>query len=178
MSNGEQSLNKALQTCQGVKDLAKQIRETPGFTGVHLKTVADSLDMLAAAMEVIADAMRKTPGRHTGGHEVSTDKKPRWWISWVQPTADYRPLTHPPTLEVLGWWCTGELADETAFTLVAAVEAESEDEAKEIIVKNWPEATEWRFCGQKSSTFVPNDRFVFREWMTERFGDYTQDDAK
>lgn len=28
----------------------------------------------------------------------------RFWLSWHQPTEDYRPLTDPPVEGVLGWW--------------------------------------------------------------------------
>lgn len=30
-----------------------------------------------------------------------------YWISWVQPGDDVRPLHYPPGERVLGWWSTG-----------------------------------------------------------------------
>jgi hypothetical protein len=47
-----------------------------------------------------------------------------YWISWVQPTNDYRPLAYPPHEAILGWWCSGYAED--GATLCAMVTAESE----------------------------------------------------
>ena len=87
----------------------------------------------------------------------------RFWISWRQPTEDYRPLTDPPHPQVLGWWCSGHT------TLCAAVEANSEVEARMYVRIAWPEASEWRFCEEKPADFVPGDRFPLSDWMRERF---------
>jgi len=98
---------------------------------------------------------------------MSLDKgKSFYWISWYQPTDDYRPLTYPPNEGVLGWWCSGET--DNAYTLCAWVQAANEVEAKNIIKLDWPEAERWRFCEKKDS-IEPSDRFPLEEWMEERF---------
>lgn len=87
------------------------------------------------------------------------------WISWFQPTEDHRPIKFPPTEKVLGWWCTGD--SSKGQTLVALVDAESEEEAKSHILLNWPEVVDWRFCAERDTkTF--NSRFPLQEWMIER----------
>lgn len=90
------------------------------------------------------------------------------WISWVQPTEDHRPINFPPTESVLAWWCTGEKGGDTpASTLVALVDAEDEDAAKSAVLCNWPEATEWRFCEDKSDKKF-SSRFPVSYWMKKR----------
>ncbi|HHN9180003.1 TPA: hypothetical protein ACP63B_002856 [Escherichia coli] len=87
------------------------------------------------------------------------------WISWYQPTADYRPNQYPPTIGVLAWWKTGE--GDKGMTLVALVDAETEEAAKEHIRLNWPEASEWRFCEDKTDkTF--SCRYPVQDWMVAR----------
>lgn len=93
----------------------------------------------------------------------------RFWLSWYQPTDDYRPLTDPPHPQVLGWWCSGFRCDDEAATLCACVEAETDEEAKVYVRISWPEATEWRFCEEKAGSFVPGDRFPLSAWMKKRF---------
>lgn len=92
----------------------------------------------------------------------------RFWISWYQPTGDYRPLTDPPHPQVLGWWCSGFNSNEDA-TLCAVVEAADEDDAKLYVRVSWPEAVNWRFCEEKAADFVPGRRFPLSGWMCERF---------
>lgn len=87
------------------------------------------------------------------------------WISWFQPTEDYRPVKYPPTAEVLAWWKTGE--SDTHSTLVALVDAESEEKAKEHVLLNWPEVAEWRFCEDKEDK-VFSVRFPVQDWMVAR----------
>lgn len=85
----------------------------------------------------------------------------RYWISWLQPTDDYRPLTYPPK-DVIGYWCTGQECGESsqAYILCAVVTAENVQEAKNAILINWPEAERWRFADMKSDTWMPSsDRF-------------------
>ena len=85
----------------------------------------------------------------------------RFWISWYQPTDDYRPVTVPPKSEVLGYWCSGYRGSDDAATMCAWVVAGSEDEANALISseKYWPEAEEWRFCNEVEDEWVPSDRF-------------------
>ena len=87
------------------------------------------------------------------------------WISWLQPTEDYRPLTYPPNKEILGWWCSG-YTDEAA-TLCALVQAEDEQAAKAEVIKEWPEAERWRFCERRETKDL-GDRFKPTGWMVER----------
>lgn len=88
------------------------------------------------------------------------------WISWYQPTADYRPLTFPPNQAILGWWCTGESANGDA-TLCALVRADSEEKAQDAVKHDWPEADEWRFCEERGNTEL-GSRFPPNDWMKER----------
>lgn len=95
----------------------------------------------------------------------------RYWISWHQPTEDHRPLTDPPQPNVLGWWCSGYDADETAI-LCAVVVAASEGQAHAAIKVSWPEAERWRFCESCADDWRPRDRFPLKPWMKERLGCY------
>lgn len=90
-----------------------------------------------------------------------------WWISWYQPTEDERPLTFPPNEAILGWWNSGSRCSDNAHTICAVVRAETEEEAKAAVRKDWPEAEDWRFCGETGG--LPGNRFPLGEWMTPRF---------
>lgn len=94
----------------------------------------------------------------------------RFWMRWIQPTEDYRPLTCPPNTAILGWWCSGYDSKDNAF-ICAAVEAEDEDKAWEAVRKDWPEADDssGAFCESKEDDFKPGDRFPIDGWMIERF---------
>jgi hypothetical protein len=92
----------------------------------------------------------------------------RYWLSWIQPTEDYRPKTYPPNKDVLGWWCSGYDSEDNAI-LCACVAAKTETKAKSVIKKDWPEAKQWRFCDPQTADFRPGDRFPIAGWMTERF---------
>lgn len=95
--------------------------------------------------------------------------KKRYWISWYQPTEDYRPLSDPPNEHVLGWWCSGSRISDDAATLCAVVAGADEHEAKAAVKCDWPEATEWRFVEEKPSDFIPGDRFpVEGGWVKQR----------
>ena len=91
-----------------------------------------------------------------------------WWVSWYQPTEDIRPLKFPPGEKILGWWNTGYRCDDGAATIVSKVIADAESHAKEEVIKDWPEAQEWRFCDETDGS-RPGDRFPLSEWMEERF---------
>lgn len=99
---------------------------------------------------------------------MSETKPKRWWISWHQPTEDYRPLRYPPHNPVMGWWCSGCDENDIA-TLCAVVLADDEDEARANIIAEWPEAERWRFCEEKPDGWVLSDRFPVKDWMVERF---------
>jgi hypothetical protein len=88
-----------------------------------------------------------------------------YWISWVQPTPDDRPINYPPHRSIIGWWCTGYT--EVGSTLCAMVLADSEDNAREVVLIEWPEATAWRFCDERrDATF--SDRWRISDWMVQR----------
>ena len=88
----------------------------------------------------------------------------RFWMSWVQPTEDYRPLTFPPNEAIRGWWNTGFDNDDYA-TIVAVVDAPSQEEAWDEVRKDWPEAV-YRF--QHEGTYPEGDRFPLSVWMLTR----------
>jgi hypothetical protein len=91
----------------------------------------------------------------------------RYWISWYQPTEDYRPITDPPTKNVLAWWNSGERDSDGAATLCAIIAASSADEAERTIQKSWPEAAEFRFNEKKSKDWLPGDSFSYRSEMAK-----------
>jgi hypothetical protein len=83
----------------------------------------------------------------------------RFWISWYQPTEDYRPLK-----EGIEYWCTGQtLSEPEQYTLCAIVDAKDEESAEARILKDWPEVTDWRFCEERETDWrPPSDRFSKR----------------
>lgn len=89
-----------------------------------------------------------------------------YWLSWMQPTKDFRPLAFPPREPILGWWRSGETDD--GWTLCAMVLAPDEQSAKALIRTEWPEAEQWRFCDEKASAGL-SDRFPLSDWMRPRF---------
>lgn len=93
-----------------------------------------------------------------------------YWISWEQPGDDHRPISFPPNEKVLGWWCSGYTGDGERATLVAMVEASSEDAAKAALADDWPETLDctWRFA-EESDGKPPGDRFPLVAWMVPRF---------
>jgi len=93
----------------------------------------------------------------------------KYWISWVQTSEDYRPLTAPPNGGIWGWWCSGETGEGDAI-LCAWVQADSKEEAEDVIYQDWPEAkeVEWRFFNSKPIGWKPSDRFPLSKWMRNR----------
>lgn len=95
----------------------------------------------------------------------------RFWLSWVQPTEDFRPLTDPPDAGVIGWWCSGYDGDDRAL-LCALVRALNLSAAKSCILRSWPEAparrTEWRIEEERASDWLPSNRFPLSPWMKRR----------
>ena len=92
-----------------------------------------------------------------------------FWLSWEQPTDDYRALTYPPNEQILGWWCSG--TGEDYFTICAYVEAKDDDGARAAVLKDWPEAfdrdSDWRIF-QEREKYKPSDRFPPEDWMMQR----------
>lgn len=95
---------------------------------------------------------------------------PLFWISWEQPTEDFRPLGYPPREPILGWWRTGDT--QAGATLCALVMADDEQSAKALILAEWPEAERWRFCDRRESADL-SDRFPLSAWMEPRFAKAT-----
>lgn len=93
--------------------------------------------------------------------------KNRYWVSWYQPTEDYRPLTHPPS-KLLGWWCSGYNCEDDKAIIVVLLDADDEKQAKEILKEYWPETKNiaWRFFSIKENNFIPNNRFPLSEWSS------------
>lgn len=93
----------------------------------------------------------------------------RFWISWVQPTDDHRPLNFPPGPAILGWWCSGYDSRDRSI-LCALIECQDAESIRETVAKDWPEVmeTEWRFCEERPRNWLPNDRFQPSPWMAER----------
>jgi hypothetical protein len=90
----------------------------------------------------------------------------KFWLSWYQPTQDYRPLTYPPNEAIAGWWCSGFASE--GHTICAAVVADSEEAAKAAVNADWPEAENWRFCEEREK-FEFNDRWqIDTEWSKPR----------
>lgn len=94
----------------------------------------------------------------------------QFWMSWYQPTEDYRPLKYPPNLGVLAYWCSGSRLSDDAHTLVAWVIAPNVRTAKAIIRIDWPEADEWRLCEElEKSWWPPSNRFpIDKKWEKDR----------
>jgi hypothetical protein len=90
-----------------------------------------------------------------------------FWISWYQPTEDYRPLGYPPNAAILGWWCTGTRTSDDASTICALVRAEDEAAAQSAVIIDWPEAIDWRFCELRHD-WQSSARFPLTDWMVER----------
>lgn len=95
--------------------------------------------------------------------------KKLFWVSWQQPTADYRPLSFPPNEAILGWWCSGSGGtDEDSYHHICAyVAAENEDAVYDAVRIDWPEAGNWRFCEERDK-LGESDRFPPSDWMKER----------
>lgn len=94
-----------------------------------------------------------------------------FWLSWWHPSSlsndnDMGFELYSP------WWIFGSrgFTEETdASAICAAVKANSEDEAKEVIFKcydNRPDELEFRFCEEKPQDWSPySSRFQSADWM-------------
>jgi hypothetical protein len=92
----------------------------------------------------------------------------RFWLSWYEPSEDWRPVHFPPNENILGCWCS-ELSD-IGPTVVAFVESKNEQEAWDSIDKEFPREgpRDIRFCEERDFSFLPNDRFPLDPWMENR----------
>lgn len=95
-----------------------------------------------------------------------------YWVSWYQPTQDFRPISFPPNKNILGWWKTGEDISNESI-LVAIVDATSIDHVKAIVHIDWPEVTNWRFIDKRKTLYL-NDRFILTGWMIERINNFNE----
>lgn len=86
----------------------------------------------------------------------------RFWISWWAARADGSFELHSP------WWFSG-YRTESESSVCAAVIADSEEAAKEVILAAYdtrPSGLEFRFVEQKPDDWSPfNTRFRQRDWM-------------
>ncbi len=105
----------------------------------------------------------------------SKNKLKRYWVSWWQQTADYRPLKDPPQpTNIKAWWNSGGDFEGNS-TLCAVVEAENGEKAQEYILQSWQEndgeVGEFRFVDEVEKDWLPNDRFpITKDWQKERLG--------
>lgn len=86
-----------------------------------------------------------------------------FWLSWYHKE-DYGEFElHSP------WWFSGMRVWDGADTVCAAVRAQSEHEAKMIVMEAYdkiPTGIEWRFCLRLREDWTPfSDRFPKAEWM-------------
>lgn len=95
-------------------------------------------------------------------------KSDYFWISWYQPTNDYRPI-RTDSENILCWWNTGIRCSDDSATLVAHVRAPSVLESKELIQEYWPEADEWRFCEPTTGDRPASSRFTIPEHMEKNY---------
>lgn len=86
----------------------------------------------------------------------------RFWLSWYDTRYGQWELHSP-------WWVSGERCDDGAKTICAAVEADSEEDAKRKVLEahdEYPDDVEWRFCEEKPDDWSPFcDRFNRAKWM-------------
>lgn len=99
----------------------------------------------------------------------------RYWCSFYfigahGADSDYRPINFPPHEAILGYWNSGYRLYDEAITLCLLVQAETEDEAKNIIKIEWPESVSacWRFFNEHDNLWLPGDRFPISDWAEER----------
>lgn len=85
----------------------------------------------------------------------------RWWLSWYLGYGDSAFELWSP------WWVSGYTDDETIF--VAAIVAETEEEAKQIVMDSFdtdPLMFTWRFVESVDRDWAPfGSRFPRADWM-------------
>lgn len=84
----------------------------------------------------------------------------RFWISWLQDTEDFHPITSPPNPSIVGWWRSSESDD--FHVLCAVVDARNADEARDAILQEWPLAMEqagWSHFDNKPLDWLPHNSF-------------------
>jgi hypothetical protein len=101
------------------------------------------------------------------GTETPADQN--YWCSWYCPNDLMGKFElHSP------WWISGETMEDDdgkfAYTICAAVRAENEDAAQQIIIDSHddpkPIGLEWRFVERRPDDWSPfSDRFQRADWM-------------
>jgi len=86
-----------------------------------------------------------------------------WWISWYAHPEDGPFELHTP------WWVSGfTMEDPSRDTIVAAVQAESEEDAWDVVLMSYdevPTQLEKRFCDPLGDKEPFSDRFPRADWM-------------
>ena len=87
-----------------------------------------------------------------------------WWVSFYYPKTLAEWEYHGP------WWVSGSRVHDDAATICAAVVADREEDAKNVILDAFderPADLEWRFVTDKGADWDPfgGDRFKRAEWM-------------
>lgn len=92
-------------------------------------------------------------------------QKRNYWISWWQ--------SHQP-FEMAPWWVSGWRCgeEEDQASICAAVQAESEEAAKAVVLAAHdaptPDDLDWRFVVELADNWTPyNSRFPQAEWMPD-----------
>lgn len=98
-----------------------------------------------------------------------------YWTSWVQQSADHRPVVFPPTKNILGWWCSGYDSNDLAI-LCAWILAIDETDVLTQVQENWPEVkslSDFRFLDEKHQ-YSYSDRFKpsASSWIYDRLRPY------
>lgn len=79
-----------------------------------------------------------------------------YWISWHQPTEDYRPLTDPPHPQVMGWWCSGYDAYDIALLCACAEQSGSDGLRPTFLGSNdWRELHDVQFHSVRDARSLP-----------------------
>lgn len=145
-----------------------------------MKTVIESILHLSyvETPETIIDEIKKelivnhkTPFFETIEYtdKVLSEEWKRFWVSWLQKTKDFRPLTHPPNKQIIGWWCKGYDSEDNAI-LYAVVEGMDEEDVRQAVLKDWPERNNWRRFEKVARNYTPSERFpISKFWMKKRF---------
>ncbi len=89
----------------------------------------------------------------------------KYWLSWYHSPEDNGSFTL-----LFPWWLTGD-AGGGVETICAAVKADSEEEAKQIIQDCYDtpqifDVADWRFCDERVHIWTPFEaRFPKSDWM-------------
>jgi hypothetical protein len=94
--------------------------------------------------------------------------KQKWWVSWYETPDMYEACICALADTRLPIWPSGFRVSDDASTMVAAVQAENEEAAREQITSLYRGIwdIEWRFVEKRPDDWSPFcDRFPWAEWM-------------